>query len=282
MHKKDVWRREFASPTTGSKDLPEPTGKGVAANSRGDSCVWPAESPLKNPPVDLEQRHPFLLGKAIAESLRPGCKSSQVNSLFQAQEDAAKQIAQRLHDDAAQMLAVVYLELANISRNCPAETAEKIDGVVGLLDGVCDQLRGLSHELRPLMLEHSGLVPALHTLAESVHRRSGLHIVVRDEPVALPPAVEIALYRVVQEALSNVVRHARATEVEIALWVEGLRVYCAVSDNGEGMARSAVGLRASYGLGLVGIYERVAALRGDCRIVCGEHGGTTLEVEIPL
>ncbi len=211
--------------------------------------------------------------------------SAELNSLNEVQEEAARRVAQRLHDDAGQMLATVYLELARIKRDCPAETATKIDGVVRLLDQVREQIRDLSHELRPPILDRLGLIPALQYLADGYNKHSGLELVVPEQPVDIPPAIQVVLYRVVQEALSNVVRHAEASKAEVRLWVAPGRVHCVVRDNGTGFNMPEQGPSSAPGLGLLGIYERVTALGGDCQIVSCRRRGTQfmeLQVEIPL
>jgi two-component system sensor histidine kinase UhpB len=200
-----------------------------------------------------------------------------------AQEEVARRIAQRLHDDAAQMLALVYLELAQIAHESPADTTRKIASVVQKLDEVCEQLRHLSHELRPLILDQRGLMPGLRFLADGVSKRSGLDLVVAGGVTApMGKQVETVLYRIVQEALSNVVRHSGATAARISLWEESGQVHCTVSDNGSGFLLPASSQDALEGLGLIGIHERVTALNGDCRIHSRHGQGTELQVEIPL
>jgi signal transduction histidine kinase len=203
--------------------------------------------------------------------------------LYDVQEDVAKRIAHRLHDESAQMLAVVYLELADIARDASDATTARIGSVVTKLDEVCAQLRRLSHELRPLILDQLGLMAGLEFLAAGVRKRSGLVLNVTGGitgPLGKP--AETVLYRVVQEALSNVVRHSRASTARVHLWEEHDRVHCSITDDGVGFLlpdRATVPLE---GLGLVGIHERVAALKGSCRIFSQRGKGTELRVELPL
>lgn len=215
---------------------------------------------------------------------REGGSRATVARLIDAQEETARRIAQTLHDEASQMLAIVYLELANIARNSPAPTAERIDRVIQHLDSVCEQIRGLSHELHPMVLERHGLMPALRQLARSVNRRSGLEVKVIGETADLAPPIEAAIYRVVQEALSNVVRHAAASRAEVRLRQTEDRIYCAVQDDGIGYrpADKAAEDRYEMGLGLVGICERIDALGGDCHILSDGRKGMELSMGIPL
>lgn len=221
----------------------------------------------------------------LNDSARPvsGRGNIPLLRLYDAQEEVAKRIAQRLHDESAQMLAVIYLELAEIARECPDPVARKIAGVVENLDVVSEQLRQLSHELRPRILDQLGLMAGLNFLADGVRKRSGLDInVTGNVDRTLPRKVATVLYRVVQEALSNVVRHACATRVEVRVWKNDSKVFCSVSDDGSGFQMADGNEGAVSGLGLIGINERVVALDGDCKIFSRKGKGTDMQVEIPL
>src|SRR2546425_3386289 len=135
--------------------------------------------------------------------------------LNEALEEEAKRIALALHDEAGQMLAAVHLAVAEIAHDLPAPAADRLDKVQQLLKQVESQLRPLSHELSAPMLDTHGLMPALEFLAEGVHQRTGLRISVGGSTGGpVPPLVETAIYRSVQEALHNVARHAEATKVK--------------------------------------------------------------------
>jgi signal transduction histidine kinase len=215
-----------------------------------------------------------------------------LGAFCEAQEEAARRIAHRLHDESAQMLATIYLGLAEIARDCPDATAQKIERLVRHLDGVREQLRDLSHELCPPILDQLGLMPALQSLASGVSDRSGLKIEVSGNmTTSLPRLVSAVLYRVVQEALSNVVRHAEATEAVVRLSIEDQKVLCTVKDDGIGFKTSpqhqaavigTINGPVNGGLGLAGIHQRVTALKGSCRIASCRIGGMELKVEIPL
>jgi len=213
-----------------------------------------------------------------------------LGAFCEAQEEAARRIAHRLHDESAQMLATIYLGLAEIARDCPDATAQKIEQLVRHLDGVREQLRDLSHELCPPILDQLGLMPALQSLANGVSERSGLKIEVSGSVTSLPRSVGAVLYRVVQEALSNVVRHAKAVEAVVRLSIENEKVLCTVNDDGIGFKMPGqhqgvvIGTihRPVNGLGLAGIHERVTALKGRCQVSSCQNGGVELKVEIPL
>lgn len=209
--------------------------------------------------------------------------NSALRRLYDVLEEEAKRIAHVLHDDASQILAVAYLELADIVRTSPGEVGERVAVVVKHLDEVREQIRRLSHELRPLILDQLGLVPALNFLANGFTKRSKLEINVSgDTGGRLPQAIETVLYRCVQEALNNVVRHAQATRVDIKVWVEDDLIHCIVRDNGVGFEVPEDRKRMYRGLGLVGIHERVGALHGECKLTSAPGEGTELQVVIPL
>jgi signal transduction histidine kinase len=198
-------------------------------------------------------------------------------------EEEARRIAHALHDEAGQLLASVYLALAELAGDLPAPARKRLEQISVLLDHVGEQLRCLSHELRPAVLDDFGLVAALESLVQGVSKRTGLVITI-DAALEdrLPLAVETALYRILQEVLSNVGRHAWASQVKIHLQRAPGMIICSVRDNGIGMDVSAVPQRGQGGLGLIGIRERLAALGGRLSITSRQGEGTDLGITIPL
>lgn len=198
----------------------------------------------------------------------------------EALENEAKRIAHALHDEAGQLLAAVHIAIAEIAGELPARSRARLKEVRRLLDRIETELRNLSHELRPTVLDRLGLLPALQFLAESVARRTGIPIAVKGEdPGRLSPVVEITLYRVVQEALNNVTKHARASRACIELESGAERISCAVRDDGVGFRPEQV--QHAEGIGLMGIRERLNALGGSLRVSSRAQRGTTLRAEIP-
>lgn len=197
-------------------------------------------------------------------------------------EGEIKRIAHALHDEAGQLLASVHIALADVAAALPEASRGSLHDANRLLQQAEAELRNLSHELRPTVLDNLGLLPALEVLAEHVAKRSGLSITVKgNEEGRLPSVVETALYRIVQEALNNVVKHAAARTVCIELIRTPSGVTCAVRDDGAGCAMPP---DHGYvqGLGLIGIRERLTALGGSLRIVTAPQCGTALLAEIPL
>lgn len=209
--------------------------------------------------------------------------NTALRRLYDVLEEEAKRIAHILHDESAQMLATVYLELASIARDAPDSIASRVNQVVSYLDEVREQLRGLSHELRPLILDQLGLVPALRYLAAGVRKRTGLEVeVTSDIDGRQDQAIETVMYRTVQEALANVTRHAGASRAQVRTWIENEVIYCTVTDDGAGFEVPDERRHTFQGLGLVGIQERVGALHGNMKIVSSPGRGTELRVSIPL
>jgi len=202
--------------------------------------------------------------------------------LNQRLEDEVRRVAHALHDDAGQLLVAVHLALHELAREHPP-AAESIGEVRRQLDEVEQRLRRLSHELRPTILDDLGLVPALEELARGVALRTGIPIEVEGlRDGRLPSHVETAVYRIVQEALTNATRHGSPSHiwVSVDLGPDGLR--CQVRDNGMGFDPQAVLERATgRGLGLIGMRERLNTLEGSLTIRSAPGHGTQLLIHIP-
>ena len=197
-------------------------------------------------------------------------------------EEQTRRISHELHDEAGQLLASVYLALDDVARDLPAPAAARLQSVKTLLDDVEMELRRLSHELRPTVLDDLGLMPALDLLAQGVSARTGLWVKIEGpRSDRFPPRIETVLYRIVQEALSNVGKHAQASAVTVVVRREARRVCCCVRDDGVGFdpgtARS-----TGRGIGLIGIRERLAPLGGTLSIDAAPGRGTELRVAVPL
>jgi len=199
-------------------------------------------------------------------------------------EGHAKRIASALHDDAAQLLASVHLTLADTARTLPAEGVAGIAAARSTLDEIEQRLRNLAHELRPPILDDLGLVPALEWLGDSVWKRWGLPVTVQASiDRSLPATVETTLYRITQEALTNVARHAKATHAQVSVSRAAKRIACSIRDDGIGFDSAALAKAAgARGIGLLEIEERVAALGGVFHLARNQARGTNLTVEIPL
>jgi two-component system, NarL family, sensor histidine kinase UhpB len=208
---------------------------------------------------------------------------SGLRRVNEALEQEVKRIAHAIHDEAGQLLVVVHLALADISRELPSAMQGKMNDVAVLLRQVEEQLRSLSHGLRPTILDDLGLVPAIRFLAEGVSKRFGLLIQVDSRlDLRLPAAIETALYRIIQEALNNITRHAAARNVWIALDRNAKKIDCSIRDNGVGFnVPTRCQERGNRGLGLIGIQERLIAIGGTLHIESEPGSGTQLVITIP-
>jgi two-component system NarL family sensor kinase len=199
-----------------------------------------------------------------------------------AREEEARRIAHELHDEAGQLLASVHIALDDLVAQVP-ERVEAVQRIHALLDRVEGQLRRLSRELRPTILDDLGLGPAVEWLAQGASERTGVSITVDAPILRLPSAMETALYRIVQEAVTNAIRHAGACNMEIRVWQADATVHAAVRDDGRGFdAVATMARRGERGLGLLGMRERVDALGGRFELRSAPGQGTEVSVAIPI
>jgi signal transduction histidine kinase len=200
-------------------------------------------------------------------------------------EEQSKRIAHAVHDEAGQLLAAVFIRLEQAARELPASYGSCFQEIKQMLELIELQLREISHDLRPAVLDDLGLIPALQGLIERVSKRSGIAINLANPPTGrrLPSGIETALYRVVQESLTNAAKHAKASRIEIRIWHDLNEVQCSVRDNGTGFDLNEVlSRKGSRGLGLVGIRERVESVGGTVSIHSFPGKGTELQVTILL
>jgi signal transduction histidine kinase len=203
--------------------------------------------------------------------------------LFQAHEDERRRIARELHDSFSQQLAFLGMQLFQLEVGLTDQSSRfalsKIHEQVNVLSA---EIRALSHQLHPSALEDLGLLAALQRLLEdfeSVHKRAVL-LISRDVPDCIPLATATALFRIVQESLWNIVRHAGAdTQVKVSLSHEPGRLVLSVNDNGAGFSYESV--RGRGGLGLISMHERAGSVGGYMEVVSSPGGGTTIQVNIP-
>jgi signal transduction histidine kinase len=199
-------------------------------------------------------------------------------------EQEIQRIAHAVHDEAGQLLTAARLAMSGVAHDLNPSLRERLQEVGTILDQAEKQLRRLSHELRPTILDDLGLVPALQFLTEGISRRAELSIRIRSSLEGrYAPNIETALYRVIQEARTNVTKHARAKNVEIQLTNVAKNLHCLVHDDGVGFDVPSVLLcKERTGLGLVGIRERLNAVGGTLQIDSVVGRGTELLVKIPV
>nr|WP_294516685.1 GAF domain-containing protein [uncultured Rhodopila sp.] len=210
--------------------------------------------------------------------------SQVLRSTVEDQEGERRRIARELHDTLGQTLTLLQLGLDGLGRGLPEDDLlqTRVAALKGLAKGVGAEINRLAWEIRPTALDDLGLETAIRHLTEIWAERSGvpigLHLALNDR--RLDPAVETALYRVLQEALNNIVRHAEATRVGVLLEATEQEVRMIVEDDGRGF--TADGEPKAKRLGLLGIRERLSLVSGALEIETAPGLGCTLFVRVPL
>jgi len=205
-------------------------------------------------------------------------------SLVEAQESERKALSRELHDEVGQTLTALGIEIANLEklRSIDAEAFRgRIQEAKQLNTDAMRAIRDLAMGLRPSMLDDLGLEPALQWQGREFSRHTGVPANIQVEGVRdeLTDAQRTCIYRVVQEALTNCARHARAKNVFVAVHAEDSHVIVVIQDDGIGFSSTG---RSQGGLGLIGIKERVEAIDGSVNIASEPGKGTIIRVEIPV
>jgi signal transduction histidine kinase len=203
--------------------------------------------------------------------------------LVRAQEEERKQLSRELHDQVGQMLTALRMEVGHTERSrfndasFAAHTAE----CKSLIDTIVGTVRDLSMGLRPSMLDDIGLGPALQWLARDFSRRYNcpVNVELEGELDTLPEAYRTCTYRVVQEALTNCARHAKARRIDVTVQGREDWLRLEIRDDGVGIP---LGPNPKTGLGLLGIQERVRELNGTMAVVSSDGNGTSLRIAMPL
>lgn len=211
--------------------------------------------------------------------------------VLEVQEHERHYVADQLYNDAAQVLAALKFQLNATAQElterpaipAAAQAGERIAQMQAMADQILTGLHGLAVDLRPASLDRLGLAPALKQYCEDFGREHGLVVEFETlglQGLSIPLAVEVALYRVAQEALSNVARHAQANTVGIGVSSADRRLSLLVEDDGIGFDLVAAQRRGA--LGLLGMREHMAAIGGNLTVESAAGGGTTLLVEVAL
>jgi signal transduction histidine kinase len=223
----------------------------------------------------------FAARAAVAVSLSERVARDTVRRVIEAQETERRRLALELHDETGQALTSILLGLKAIRAADTEQDAEQAEADVrSLVVQALQDVRALAVELRPSALDDYGLVPALQRLAETFSARSGIETSVETSVEGrLRPEIETTLYRVVQEALTNIVKHAGARHVSIVVSSRGRTVAATVDDDGRGFLADEVREEA---LGLLGMRERLALVSGTLTVESSPESGTTVVAEVPL
>lgn len=203
------------------------------------------------------------------------------------QEDERKRIARELHDDTSQALtALLFAAEEGLEMEDPLEIKKRLDGMHSLIQCTLDGVHKLIFDLRPSILDHLGLVSALRWFATTRLESRGIRVSIEEAspPRRLPPEMETALFRVVQEAITNIARHAAARNVAILLKFDEESVTVRVEDDGVGFDLTNLTLEpdSMRGLGLAGMQERVELLGGEVEVNTVPGFGTQVHIHLPL
>ena len=219
--------------------------------------------------------------------VRSGARREQ-----RAAEEERRRIARELHDEFGQALTGLKFDLAWCGMTltqAPApigggDLLNKVQSMSGSVDALLESIRATAASLRPAMLDDLGLIPALECLATTFQHRTGarcaIDVVPEMSSIALPSEVSTALFRIAQELLTNVMRHAAASQVRIRLYQDGARVTLEVTDNGKGITRER--MIRPYSFGLRGMQERASLLGGRFHIEGASGGGTRACASLPV
>jgi signal transduction histidine kinase len=231
---------------------------------------------------DLRLAETFAARAAVAVELSQRDAQDALRRVVQTQEQERRRLARELHDETGQALTSILLglkplEAALADHPARAALSELRDQAVSALQDV----RRLAVELRPAVLDDYGLVPALERLTESVAEQTGMRVDCHSAlgEARLPSDIETALYRVVQESLTNIVKHANAQKVSVSLSRRGTGVAAVIEDDGAGFDPRRAG---TDGIGILGMRERLVLLDGRLEIESKKGAGTTIVAEVPL
>lgn len=208
--------------------------------------------------------------------------------LIQGSEDERKRLAADLHDEFGQSLSALHLGVRSLAGSLPRQLNEQqahCESLTNIIEELAENVRKISSDLRPDMLDHLGLIPTLEWYVRELAQRAPLDI--KFEAVGfkrrLDPRVEIVLYRIMQEALNNVVKHAQADQVSIRLTYSHPTAIMVISDNGKGFDPSDLhpDIERRQGIGLISMRERVASVGGSIDIRSAPGKGCTIRVALP-
>ncbi len=203
--------------------------------------------------------------------------------LLKAQEEERKRISRELHDETGQALMVIRLYLGMLDGTVKTrEGKAKIGELFAVVDRTIEGIRRIIGRLSPLVLQELGLISAIRKEAKDLAKTAGVQsrVAISDNVGRLDPVIEAAIYRVVQESLHNVAKHAQAQNVDIQMQREGDSLKLVIEDDGVGIRAVTNPLRPSFGM--AGMQERVSTLGGKMRVVSRKGEGTKISVTVPI
>ncbi|MGZ8211304.1 MAG: PAS domain S-box protein [Burkholderiales bacterium] len=261
----------------------------VLSGLRSDGEEFPIDASISHVSVSGEKYFTVILRditerQRSADDLRRS--HQELRELYEAMHEVREgertRIARELHDELAQWLTALKMDASWIASRLPREhqpLVTKAERMKGVVDNTVAAMRRIAADLRPVMLDDLGLVPAIENLLYDLSERTGVVVSLTGEKgeVDLQEPYATAVYRMVQEALTNVARHSGASSVEVQVEVRDSRLYVRIADNGRGFNPDPS--RKSFGV--LGIRERARTLGGSARVFSPDEGGTVVEIEIP-
>jgi signal transduction histidine kinase len=245
-----------------------------------------------DPPLN-EQKYSTVEQASIVFALEfvkeEAARTNLIQHVIAAQEEERKRIARELHDETSQALTalMVGLDTTNLALTAnPREVASRLSATKSITEGLLKDIQRIITDLRPSLLDDLGLVPAIAWYGEQ--RLKPLGIVLNLEGNALenrlPSSMETALFRIVQEAITNIIRHAHASVVSVHLDLQDNNLILQIADNGQGFDPQIIHSPNSLGkaLGLWGIQERIRILEGEFDLQTAPGKGTTITVRVPM
>lgn len=253
---------------------------------KSDGTAFPAEASVSKLTVAHKTTWTIIL-RDLTDRLRAEQQlHSLTTQLMTAQEEERRRISRELHDDINQRLALVAIEMGSLEAD-PPTSVEKVRGAFQSLSqrlaSISDDVRRMAYQFHPSVLDDLGLFAALQYLTDDVSKKTGIKIILVQEEFAEPLPKDIAscLYRITQESLANVTKHAQASRVELELTCDGQEITLSIRDGGVGFDMERV--RAHHGgLGLVNMRERVRSIHGRLEIQSQPGEGTHIMVNIPF
>ena len=247
-------------------------------SSKIDGWVQQKRTELTRTDADLRRE---IEERTLAE----GVLRQLSHRIVQLQDEERRRIARELHDSIGQALGAIAMSVSLLDRRAPPELRPEIEEILKQIDTCTKEVRTISHLLHPPLLDQVGLSAALQGYVGEFSRRSGIHVdlEIPSELARMKPEVETAIFRIVQESLTNIHRHSGAQEARVSVARNGGTLRILVSDYGRGISKETLKriAAAQSGVGVTGMRERVKQLGGTFQIR-SNRPGTVLDIELPF